>query len=174
MKILSALLILLFLVPSLSFAKRRRTSSFKRRHAVVLNTQSFNYSKADIEGSFGIAYAYNMGNFEVQPHISFKALQESKKLKLKDLLLGLNIHLNIIENRRGKRFIPYILAGGSYSLPENKKTFFIVNAGSGFKYFLTSRLAINPEIFYSHIAIKPKNSPKKYSIKTNFHFRYYF
>lgn len=169
MKTLSVLLVLIFLAPSLSFAKRKKTSRFQRRHAVVLNTQKlFDYNESSVTGAFNLAYAYNRGNFEFQPYLAFDVTKpRSADLKIANLLLGLSLHFNIIENRRGKRWVPYILVGSAYFRPREEVNIFKVEAGGGFKYFLTSRLAINPEVLYSY------HSEEK-TTKANIHFRYYF
>lgn len=175
MKTFSVLLVLSFLIPSLSFAKRRRTSNFQRRHAVVLNTQRFfEYSESSSEGFFNLAYAYNMGNFELQPYLAFNIEKDDFDTQIKELQLGLNLHLNIIENRRGKRWIPYILIGGAYYQPNKGVSTFKVDAGGGIKYFLTSRLVLNPEIFYGYeLALSDDEEPDK-KIKAHINFRYYF
>lgn len=180
MKILSVLLIFSFLLPSLSFAKRRRTSNFKRQHAWILNTQNLlTYAKDEKQtnAEFNLAYAYNMGNFEVQPYLGFSVEKPgSGDLGVKNLLLGLALHFNIIENRRGKRWVPYILASAAYSRPAENESGYQVGGGAGFKYFVTSRFVLNPEILYNHKSTSTDGAAAKTSgtVISNLNFRYYF
>lgn len=179
MKICSVLLVLVFFFPGITFAKRRKTSNFKRRHAVVLNTQNlFQYDEFSTRAAFNLAYAYNLGNFEFQPYIAFSMRKpKSGDFSLNNLLLGLSVHFNIVENRRGKRLIPYILASGAYDRPGDQQSGFGLQVGGGFKYFLTSRFVVNPEVFYDYRNISSEGSSANvtlWEIITNLSFRYYF
>ncbi|MBE8162847.1 MAG: hypothetical protein HAW63_02545 [Bdellovibrionaceae bacterium] len=178
MKILSALLVFSFLFFNIAFAKRRRVSHFQRKHTIILNTQNlFNYyNLEDSEKSsakINLSYAYNSGNFEVQPYLETDLVQANKKFKINTMLLGLNLHFNFIENRRGKRWVPYALLGANYVRTAERLNLFGAETGAGFKYFLTSRLAMNPEVVYRRTFVKKPALPD-WKIITNINFRYYF
>lgn len=174
MKILIMALIFNLLLSSLSFAKRRRTSRFKRGQALVLNTQqifTYDTEAKKIESKINLAYAYNMGNFEFQPYLFVEFLKtKTTPLKTKTVSIGADMHFNIIENRRGKRWIPYILSGGAF-VREGTKVGFKVRGGAGLKYFVTSRFVADPTFIFDYKKIK-KTTATNFLLQ--FNFRYYF
>lgn len=174
MKILIVALIVNLLFASLSLAKRRRTSRFKREHALVLNTQKiFTYNKVSerVQSDITMAYAYNLGNFEFQPYIvANMSKSKSQSFSINGISIGADVHFNIIENRRGERWVPYILSGGAFTRKSTNNGF-AVRGGTGVKYFVTSRFVVNPDFFFEY---KKINQIAEEDFLLNINFRYYF